>query len=130
MYQLLPKNVSTSPHKAFLKHILNIISHQNSKQKPAGITLKQYLKFMKKCISILCLLGVFIFNSCEREIEEQSITIKKDFTPKRTQVNERNSTSTHARLSEESVQSPTIDTGDDEPRPDKQHWRVKKDTIQ
>lgn len=85
---------------------------------------------MKKYISIFSLLSVFLIISCERssdledEIQETKITnsakiFNNDWAAAENESSESNSS-----------ELDNLDTGDDdEPRRDKQHWRVVSDSA-
>lgn len=82
---------------------------------------------MKKYISILSLVTVVIMQSCDRSdlfadpetqvLSEQAI-VGKVLVAKPENNND-----------EDSSNKDNLETGDDEPRKDKSHWRIKNDTV-
>lgn len=86
---------------------------------------------MKKYISIFSLLSAFLMISCERSSDLESETQETKI------INEvknydNNSASARSESSNPDISDlDNLDTGDDdEPRRDKQHWRVSSDSAQ
>lgn len=86
---------------------------------------------MKKYISIFSLLSVFLITSCEHssdlEAEIQEIKIANNAKV----INNDCATARDESSKSNSSDIDNLDTGDDdEPRRDKQHWRVISDSVQ
>ncbi|MGE8514444.1 MAG: hypothetical protein ACN6N7_17210 [Chryseobacterium culicis] len=86
---------------------------------------------MKKYISILGLSMLLVLLSCERESEDMSVNTALSYQQlAKRSLNNKEYVRAYEKASNEPPNVDNLDTGDDEPRPDKQHWKVKNDTIQ
>jgi hypothetical protein len=78
---------------------------------------------MKKYISLLSIASAFLMQSCERSDSDVKITQQR---------NQNMKTLSHKKTvkTEETSTTSTSETDtEDEPKRDKQHWRIIKDTI-
>ena len=82
---------------------------------------------MKKYISLLSLTAAFFMQSCERSDNDFNITEQKNL---KIEVQNYNESEKIGNKESGESDSENLDTGDDdEPKKDKQHWRIVKDTI-
>ncbi|WP_066439464.1 MULTISPECIES: hypothetical protein [Chryseobacterium group] len=82
---------------------------------------------MKKYISLLSLTAAFFMQSCERSESDLNTTEQKQQNMK-VQSNKESARIQNGIAEEKG--SDNMDTGDDdEPKKDKQHWRMAQDTI-
>ena len=82
---------------------------------------------MKKYISLLSLTAAFLMQSCERTDSVSEITEQKQQS---IEIPNNKESSKNADGSSETNGSNNFKTGDDdEPKKDKQHWRIVQDTI-
>lgn len=85
---------------------------------------------MKKYISIFSLITAFFMQSCERsDADINSETFQENTKPlnfKKQKIEAKDAN----KATEKGSDIENLDTGDDdEPRRDKQHWRISQDTI-
>lgn len=82
---------------------------------------------MKKYISILSLVTVVVLQSCDRSDlfsdTETQVLSKQAIVGKVWVARAENNND------EDSSNKDNSETGDDEPRKDKSHWRIKNDTV-
>lgn len=82
---------------------------------------------MKKYISLLCISAAFGMQSCERN---ESVSNVSEQIQERNEVqNNKESARVQNILNEEEGYENKETGDDDEPKRDKQHWRVVRDTI-
>ncbi|MCL1689434.1 hypothetical protein [Elizabethkingia anophelis] len=82
---------------------------------------------MKKYLSILSLASVLFMCSCERDDSDWNNPQQKEQSPvmQKHKISALNKSSNSQASREEEEKT----NDDDEPKRDKQHWRVKKDTV-
>lgn len=82
---------------------------------------------MKKYLSIFSLASVLFMCSCERESSDWNSPQQKDQSSvmQKNKVSAFNKTNNSQASREEEEKT----NDDDEPKRDKQHWRMKKDTV-
>ncbi|UCA61746.1 hypothetical protein KB553_09490 [Chryseobacterium rhizoplanae] len=82
---------------------------------------------MKKYISILSLVSVLFIYSCERDASDRNNPQQKEQSP--VMQNYKTSVFNKISISETSKEDASVRDDDEEPKRDKQHWRVKNDTV-
>lgn len=82
---------------------------------------------MKKYISFLSLIAAIVLQSCDRS--DLSSDSEDQILPKQEIAGEGSSARTENKGESEKSGANKSETGDDEPRKDKSHWRVPNDTI-
>ena len=83
---------------------------------------------MKKYISFLSLTAVFYMQSCERSDSEAYITEQGNQSMKAISHKESLKTENNSSTAKEDSDS-LEDDSKDEPKRDKQHWKIAKDSI-
>ncbi|MDV3925515.1 hypothetical protein CMT52_01810 [Elizabethkingia anophelis] len=81
---------------------------------------------MKKYISILSLTSVLFMFSCERDISDLNNPHQKEQSTKlqSKKISTQNKNSASGEIDQDQAAK-----DDEEPKRDKQHWRIKKDTV-
>lgn len=82
---------------------------------------------MKKYISLLCISAVFGIQSCERN---ESVSNVSEQIQERNEVQDNKESARVQNILNEEEGYENKETGDDdEPKRDKQHWRIVRDTV-
>jgi len=82
---------------------------------------------MKKYISLLCISAAFGMQSCERN---ESVSNVSEQIQERNKVQSNKESSRVQNILNEEEGYENKETGDDdEPKRDKQHWRIVRDTV-
>lgn len=81
---------------------------------------------MKKYISILSLASVIFMYSCERDVSDSNNPQQKEQSEK---LQSQKISAQNKNSASEEIDQDQAAKDDEEPKRDKQHWRVKKDTV-
>lgn len=82
---------------------------------------------MKKYISFLSLIAAFVLQSCDRS--DLSSDSEDQILPKQEIAKEGSFARSENITEAERPYEKKSETGDDEPRKDKSHWRIQNDTV-
>ena len=81
---------------------------------------------MKKYISILSLASVLFMFSCERDVSDLNNPQQKEQS---TKLQSQKISTQNKNSATEEIDQDQAAKDDEEPKRDKQHWRIKKDTV-